>query len=235
MDNTSEILLFGKVQELKQKQKKQQQPVQADQKSTNSGKKSTGNVDSSEQESHQYVPISVGLWDTAGGEDYPRLRPLVYPQTSCFFLCIDIMRPMSYLEKFTEELIKEIRHHCPGTPYILVGCKKDLLSNYEHILTYQNRQQYYFGQQQHKNAPLTKQQGKLVAKKLQCACYVEISALSSSQEDALDIDELIELGVALHMMPSTAEKFNSYVVSALQGYSGGSKKSQQQKQSCSVQ
>jgi GTPase SAR1 family protein len=41
------------------------------------------------------VQGALGLWDTAGQEDYDRLRPLSYPQTDVFLICFSIVSPPS--------------------------------------------------------------------------------------------------------------------------------------------
>jgi cell division control protein 42 len=42
------------------------------------------------------VPYTLGLFDTAGQEDYDRLRPLSYPQTDVFLVCFSVVSPSSF-------------------------------------------------------------------------------------------------------------------------------------------
>jgi len=70
-------------------------------------------------------PINLGLWDTAGQEDYDRLRPLSYPQTDVFLVCFSVISESSFKNVKTK-WVPEIQHHAPGVPILLVGTKSDL-------------------------------------------------------------------------------------------------------------
>uniref|UniRef100_A0A4W3GWB3 Uncharacterized protein n=1 Tax=Callorhinchus milii TaxID=7868 RepID=A0A4W3GWB3_CALMI len=69
--------------------------------------------------------VELALWDTAGQEDYDRLRPLSYPDTDVILMCFSIDNPDS-LENIPEKWTPEVKHFCPNVPIILVGNKKDL-------------------------------------------------------------------------------------------------------------
>ncbi|KAL9649735.1 hypothetical protein ABK040_009550 [Willaertia magna] len=69
--------------------------------------------------------VSLGLWDTAGQEDYDELRPLSYPETHVFLACFSVISKTS-LTNIRDKWIPEIRKHLKETPILLVGLKKDL-------------------------------------------------------------------------------------------------------------
>ena len=66
------------------------------------------------------ITFYSGLFDTAGQEDYDRLRPLSYPQTDVFLVCLSVVSPSSF-ENVREKWVPEITHHCPKTPFLIVG------------------------------------------------------------------------------------------------------------------
>jgi len=72
--------------------------------------------------------ISYQLWDTAGQEDFDRLRFLSYPGTDVFLICFSLISPTS-LENIFHKWIPELNSHNPNTPFILVGTKQDLLND----------------------------------------------------------------------------------------------------------
>ena len=39
---------------------------------------------------------SLGLFDTAGQEEFDRLRPISYPETDVFLVCFSVVNPDSY-------------------------------------------------------------------------------------------------------------------------------------------
>ena len=52
------------------------------------------------------------IWDTAGQEDYERLRPLAYPNTNVCFIAFSIVLRDSF-ENVEKSWIKEFRQYMP--------------------------------------------------------------------------------------------------------------------------
>ncbi|KAI4460273.1 rho family gtpase [Holotrichia oblita] len=68
---------------------------------------------------------SLSLSTMGGQEDYDSLRPLSYPNTTCFLLCFSINKRESFTN-IESKWVVEIKEYMPGTPFILVGTKNDL-------------------------------------------------------------------------------------------------------------
>jgi GTPase SAR1 family protein len=47
--------------------------------------------------------VSVGFWDTAGREEYDRLRPLSYPGTSVFLLAFSVVNRASFVRSLDKD------------------------------------------------------------------------------------------------------------------------------------
>ena len=71
------------------------------------------------------VQCMIGFWDTAGQEDYDRLRPLSYSDTDVFLVCFSVDSPGSF-ENVEHKWYPEVRYFSPMAPIVLVGLKIDL-------------------------------------------------------------------------------------------------------------
>jgi len=112
-------------------------------------------------------PINLGLWDTAGQEDYDRLRPLSYPQTDVFLVCFSVISTSS-LENVKTKWVPEIQHHAPNVPILLVGTKTDLRKDDNTIKQLNSRQQ----------SMVTIESAQRMAKEIGAVNFLECSALT---------------------------------------------------------
>jgi len=72
------------------------------------------------------IAVQLALWDTAGQEEYERLRPLSYAKSHVVLIAFALDTPDS-LENVKEKWNEEVRSICgPNVPVILVGLKSDL-------------------------------------------------------------------------------------------------------------
>ncbi|RAK82423.1 Rho family GTPase RHO1 [Aspergillus fijiensis CBS 313.89] len=120
--------------------------------------------------------VELALWDTAGQEDYDRLRPLSYPDSHVILICFAVDSPDS-LDNVQEKWISEVLHFCQGLPIILVGCKMDLRHDPKTIEElHKTSQKPVTPEQLTLDWSLTFSQGEEVRKKIGAYKYLECSA-----------------------------------------------------------
>ncbi|KAJ3216387.1 GTP-binding protein Rho1 [Dinochytrium kinnereticum] len=120
--------------------------------------------------------IQLALWDTAGQEEYDRLRPLSYPGAHVLLICFSIANPDS-LGNVEEKWIPEVQHHCQDLPILLVGCKMDLRNDPATVAHLASTGR----------SPVTPEQGLAMARKIGAYRYLECSA--KSRQGVFDVFE----------------------------------------------
>ncbi|OJT05659.1 GTP-binding protein rhoA [Trametes pubescens] len=142
--------------------------------------------------------VELALWDTAGQEDYDRLRPLSYPDSHVILICFAVDSPDS-LDNVQEKWISEVMHFCAGLPVILVGCKKDLRRDPRVIEELRKTNQ----------RPVTPEEGMAVAQKIGARHYLECSARTGE-----GVREVFQYATraALLIRPKGAKKSHHCVV-----------------------
>ncbi|KAK3585968.1 hypothetical protein CHS0354_038513 [Potamilus streckersoni] len=109
--------------------------------------------------------VELALWDTAGQEDYDRLRPLSYPDTDVILICFSVDNPDS-LTNALDRWSPEVKHFCHNVPIVLVGTKTDLRENdvVKAELAKQNLK------------TIKTEDAKVMSKRMHASAYVECSA-----------------------------------------------------------
>jgi Rho family protein len=116
--------------------------------------------------------VQLALWDTAGQEDYERLRPLAYSKAHVILIGFSVDTPDS-LANIRAKWAEEAREKCPGVPVILVGLKKDLRDDPVHQEEMRKKGLAY----------LTKREGEEMREQIGARKYLECSSLTGEGVD----------------------------------------------------
>ncbi|XP_068636364.1 rac-like GTP-binding protein RAC1 isoform X2 [Aristolochia californica] len=139
--------------------------------------------------------VNLGLWDTAGQEDYNRLRPLSYRGADVFVLAFSLVSRASY-ENVLKKWIPELQHHAPGVPVVLAGTKLDL------------REDKYYLSDHPGLVPVTTAQGEELRKQIGAAYYVECSSKTQQECPFWEESHLLQMSLllvklySLHIFPT---------------------------------
>ncbi|KAH9622198.1 hypothetical protein KSS87_007967 [Heliosperma pusillum] len=135
--------------------------------------------------------VNLGLWDTAGQEDYNRLRPLSYRGADVFILAFSLISKASY-ENVSKKWIPELKHYAPGVPIVLVGTKLDLRDDKQFFIDHPGA------------VPITTAQGEELRKLIDAPAYIECS--SKTQQN---VKGVFDAAIKVVLQPPKTKKKKS--------------------------
>ncbi|KAF4592107.1 GTP-binding protein RHO3 [Ophiocordyceps camponoti-floridani] len=118
------------------------------------------------------VHIELSLWDTAGQEEFDRLRSLSYDDTDLIMLCYSVDSKDS-LENVESKWVGEIADNCPGVKLVLVALKCDLREQSE------DEDAPVPDDRREKGPLINYDQGLEVARRIGASRYLECSAMKN--------------------------------------------------------
>ncbi|XP_030628900.1 ras homolog family member Ua [Chanos chanos] len=135
-------------------------------------------------------PVKLQLCDTAGQDEFDKLRPLCYTNADIFLLCFSVVSPSSF-QNVQEKWVPEIRRHCPGTPILLVGTQSDLREDVKVLIELAK----------YKERPVDPQEARLCAEDVQAVSYMECSALTQK-----NLKEVFDAAIVAGIQQADSQK-----------------------------
>jgi len=133
--------------------------------------------------------VILHLWDTAGQEEYDRLRPLSYPGADVILMCFSTVSQGSF-DAVTDKWAPEVAHFIPDVPIILVGTKLDM------------REEKCPDPNSGKFEPILTPNGEELAKQLKAHKYLECS---SKTGEGLEKVFTTAMDIVLSSRPATVK------------------------------
>jgi Rho family protein len=81
-------------------------------------------------------PVELSLWDTAGQEEFDRIRLLSYENTHVYMMCFSVENRDS-LQNIPDKWLEEITENGPHAKIVLVALKCDLRQEKRNTIQYE--------------------------------------------------------------------------------------------------
>ena len=152
--------------------------------------------------------VNLGLWDTAGQDEYADFRPLSYSAADCFIVAFSLCDRESF-RNVEQKWLNELRSKAPKTPIVLVGTKLDLRGGGGGGNSYNSKRGGgSMGDRlsndmraggggsngEEESEPISEAEGQALARRIKAVSYVECSSLVQTNL-SLVFEEVIEAHV----------------------------------------